>query len=396
MNRHTTRHRTNRATARFAILSLAGLLTMVGCSDASSPTSSAVASTSTASSTPTTKAPPLPSLERMVGGLIMTGVDRRRGPTAHVRRLVRQGQVGAVILTDTSSRDARAVVRGLQSSARAGKNPSLIVAVDQEGGLVRRFTTIGPSITQRELGRLAPARTQTEARRAGCALAQQGVTLDLAPVTDVATNRSGFLAQTGRSFGASPTTVAARSTAYVRGMQSAGVGTTLKHFPGLGAAGPTTDDSLRERLRHPRDLPAFRVAARQKPMAVMLSSATYTTGYFRSTRPAFANPAVPRWLRQTGYEGLIITDDLATDAVARDRRVPSPAVAAIRAGADMVMSVETSGATAQRWHRQLVAAVRSGALPKARVVNAWRNVEAARAAQEGMAETARCATTEAD
>lgn len=333
---------------------------------------------------------PAPGLDRMVGSLVISGVDRGQWVTPLVRRMVERGHLGGVIIMDTSARDARPLIDSLQSLARRGGNPSLLVAVDQEGGRIRRFSQIGPRPTHREYGALPATRVMTDARVAGCALRRQGVTLNLAPVTDVAVNPSGFLAQSDRSFGSSATLVGSRADAYVRGIQDGGVGATLKHFPGLGAAGRTTDDSLHERLGNPSDVPAFIRAAGARPQAIMLSSATYGSGPFRASVPAFANPSVVRSLRRSGFQGLIITDDLATRAIQRDARVPEPAVAAIAAGADMVLSVDTTGRVADGMRRQIIGAVRGGRLPRSRVEDAWRRGDAARREQREREQSSRC------
>jgi beta-N-acetylhexosaminidase len=121
---------------------------------------------------------------KLVGQTIMTGFAGT-SPDAALLARIRAGQVGGLILFGaniTSPDAARALIAQLQRAAAAGGNPPLLIAVDQEGGLVRRFPDGPPD--------LAPAQMATAAvsRSEGLATARYlrplGVNVDLAPVVD--------------------------------------------------------------------------------------------------------------------------------------------------------------------------------------------------------------------
>lgn len=311
------------------------------------------------------------SLARLAGGLIVTGVDRSAPTSPTLVRLAQAGEIGGVIVIDTSARDVIPVLKPLQAAAARGGNPRLIVAVDQEGGPVRRFQDLGPTSSHAELGAQPISAVYATALKAGCALARRGVTLDLAPVADIASRRDGFIARSGRSFGPSARQASPRVEAFVKGLGGGGVGATLKHFPGLGTGVATTDATLAEALPDPGDTSPFLAGIRAGAAAVMISSASYTDGPFRSQLPAFVNTTTTGWLRSRGFDGVLITDDLSTDAIRNDARLPDPAVQAVKAGIDILLFVDATGKDAQHATAALVAAVRDGRLTRERLQESW-------------------------
>ena len=137
-------------------------------------------------------------------------------------------------------------VAALQSAARAGGNPPLVIATDQEGGPIRRIAGAPPVAAAAQI---APASAQGQGLATAQALSARGINTDLAPVADVL-GPGGFLGS--RSFGASPGRVAAAACGFARGLQAGGVNATFKHFPGLGKATKNTDVSAVTRQPHRR------------------------------------------------------------------------------------------------------------------------------------------------
>src|SRR5579871_3195156 len=136
-----------------------------------------------------------PTLEQLVGQTI---VVRMRGttPSAAFLSRVRLGRIGGVVLYSDNYGPAgpKQLVATLQAAARAGGQPPLLIAIDQEGGIVRRLPgapTLAPP--QMDTTAIAEAQGLATARN----LAGRGINVDLAPVVDV--GRGGFI--TPRSFG---------------------------------------------------------------------------------------------------------------------------------------------------------------------------------------------------
>ena len=293
-------------------------------------------------------APPTP-IDRAVGQKVITAFQGT-APSATLLARLRAGHVGGVVLFSeniASSRQLRVLTRKLRDAAADGGNPPPLIAVDQEGGIVKRLPWAPPRSSA-----AATTQPRAEGRTTGRALRSVGITVDLAPVADVE-HRPNFLGS--RAFGSIASVVARRACAFAGGLRSAGVTPTLKHFPGLGDASANTD-LQRVTIRAPLRLEPYRRCADASSL-VMVASAIYP-------RLGLA-PAV---LERRSYALLppavvTISDDLSGRALAGR---PDVAVRASRAGADLLLyggSEETSAGA----FRRLLRAVRQGRLGASRV-----------------------------
>jgi beta-N-acetylhexosaminidase len=251
---------------------------------------------------------------------------------------IRGGEVGGLIVFGgnyTSDEQLRAAIATAQAAARAGGQPPLLFATDQEGGSVRRLPA-PPVQPAASLGQLGASGVRSQARLAARALRAVGIDVDLAPVADVPASASSFLGS--RAFSSDRFRVAQLARAFVTGLQGARVAATVKHFPGLGTAPGDTDtakitiDSPRPELA--RRLLPFRVAVGAGTKLVMVSSAIYPA--YDQAAPAALSPAVVTGLlrRQLGFRGVVITDSLESPAIVAST---TPAARALKAGVDMLL-----------------------------------------------------------
>jgi beta-N-acetylhexosaminidase len=318
---------------------------------------------------------------QLAGTLVMTGM-RADGPRVSraTRNAIRDGRIGGVILFSENARtlaQARRLTRELQAIPRPGRlaNVPLAIAIDQEGGLVRRLTDAPPRISAAGLATKPPATAFESGRQTGRALRRAGITINFAPVADL--RRSGtFLDRQRRAMGA------ARASAFAGGLERTGVAATLKHFPGLGRARVSTDDApvtiraTRGQLQ--QDLDAFATAINAKPRLVMLSNAVYPA-LSGSGRPAVLDRRITTGLLRDrlGFRGVAVTDDLDVPALQREGGPARIAVKAVDAGADLLLYAGglSSASAAQRALQQ---ALKSGAVPRKRLREAAARVVALR------------------
>jgi beta-N-acetylhexosaminidase len=307
-----------------------------------------------------------PSLDRAAGRRIVTGMDGTF-PSRALRARVRRGEVGGVILfgPNVGPRLGRAIA-ALQAAARAGGNPPLLIAVDQEGGAVKRLRSLPPG---RAPAQMTAATAGREGAATGRALHARGINVNLAPVADV--DHGSFLGS--RSFGGDPGAVASAACAFAGGVESAGVNATLKHFPGLGRTRENTD-LRRVRVTAPAaalraDLEPYRRCAGTTRL-VMVSNATYPA--FDPRRPAvFSRRIVTDLLRgELGFGGVTITDTLAAPGVAS----PAAAVRATRAGVDLLLYVDERSSA--RGYRAVLRALRKGQLSSGQVLASAARIDA--------------------
>lgn len=293
------------------------------------------------------------SLRQRVGQMLAVGVPSSRIPTA--ASLVGRYGVGTVFL---AGRDASGVVSvagrnaGLQRAATAAATRGVLefVAVDQEGGAVQSLSGPGISRIRSALvqGRQPTATVRDNAAVWARQLRRAGVTLDLAPVSDVvppahrATNQP--IARYDREFGFTEATVAAAVGPWSSGTRSAGVQPTLKHFPGLGRVVGNTDTTARvvddETTRGPGTLVPWRAGIAGGAGTVMVSSAIYARIDARG--PAVFSPAVVAGMirHDLGFGGVVMTDDMGNAAAVRSVPVGQRATRFVSAGGDLVLTVD--------------------------------------------------------
>ena len=213
---------------------------------------------------------------------------------------------------------------------------------DQEGGLVKAFPTAPPTRAA------ADFTTPREAFAAGAAtrraLHRKSVDVDLAPVLDAPDGPLGARHFRSADYG----------VAFARGLLDAGESACVKHFPGLGSAGVSTDDRPHV-AAHVRDweVATFAAAVHAGVPCVMTSNAFYDGAPFRAT----ISQDTYRRLRALGFDGVAITDSLS---IVRKAPVERWSRQAVRAGADLVLF--TSPAHARRALRALQPLARAGEL----------------------------------
>lgn len=272
----------------------------------------------------------------------------------------------------------RTEIAALQDKRRAGGLPPLIVASDQEGGIVGH---LAPPLTKvpalATLSGLAPDDQQVKAeqfgRIHGRELASLGVNLNLAPVLDlkpsVRRNRLDFHALIGqRAIATDPVVVSTIAAAYVRGLEASGVGATLKHFPGIGRVRTDThhfsanlDTSVEE--LEASDWRPFREVLSQSHSALMVGHVTLTAvdpGRAAShSRRVIQGILRDKW----HHQGVVMIDDLVMGAIYQND-VCKAVVEAINAGVDLLL-VAYDGAQFYRIFQCALNGARQGKLDAA-------------------------------
>jgi beta-N-acetylhexosaminidase len=308
----------------------------------------------TPSPTPSPSPSPVgPSVREKIGQMLLIGF---RGLTADAADATRQqiaaGEVGGILLFSVDQLtgglrnvDSPDQLRGLVDalSASAPGSP-LTVAIDQEGGMVAR---LGPAhgfpatSSAAALGQGDPSATAAAARAMAETLRSVGVTLNLAPVVDLAVNPDNpIIAAVERSFSADPAVVVAHASAFIQAHHDIGVRSAIKHFPGQGSATGDTHAGVVDVTDVWTDVelePFAALVAQGLPDAVL--TAHIFNGRLDPDHPAtLSEPTISGILRQQlGWDGAVISDDMQMGAI-RDAYGYEEAVAlAIEAGVDILL-----------------------------------------------------------
>jgi beta-N-acetylhexosaminidase len=292
-------------------------------------------------------------------------------PDYYVQKMIRERNIGGVILLRhnmESEEQTRRLVGSLQElSMQTEPAIPLFVAVDYEGGVVQSAPWVSARPSAAEIGRRAdPEQAWLIAEEIGRELKRGGVNTDLAPVVDT----GGGAAIGSRSYSDDPALVGRMGAAAVEGFEHSGIVSVAKHFPNHG---PALEDSHvgRPRVDHDmetvlnRDLPPFLAVVEAGVPMVMVGHLIYPA--LDPDRPASLSPAAMELLRgELGFEGVIVTDDLAMEGAKRAGTPAQAAVAAVAAGADLLIisSLPEEQAAA---YEAVVAAVESGEIPRERI-----------------------------
>lgn len=332
-----------------------------------------------------------PSVETMAGAMIMTGFSGTRAP-ASVRRAVAEGRLGGIILFDrglkveekTYNIESASQLRRMIAELQAAAPHTLLVAVDQEGGRVRRLKKergFFPLPSAAAMGSMDTDEVRRLGLRAGREMAALGINVDLAPVVDVRrSKRSPGLGDADRLFGSDASAVARKALAFADGLYEAGVIPALKHFPGLGSASSDSHKDLPDVTRHwsEEELLPYKEAFRRGWKGMVLVGHVYHRGLdgeLPSSLSAFVIEGLLR--RRMGWDGVVISDDLQMGAVT-GRTLEERVLLALNAGNDILLfgnHLDYDPELHNRIFQAVMDLVHRGKVSRERLETSWRRIE---------------------
>jgi beta-N-acetylhexosaminidase len=287
-------------------------------------------------------------LKKKIGQMMVIGFDGKVVPE-NVKELIHEYHIGSIILFGRNvgtPAEILTLTRDLQLEAKkAGYMHPLLICTDQENGVVRR---LGEGATMFPGAMTLGATDQPDyAYQIGYASAIElkalGINWNLAPVLDVNNNPDNPVIGV-RSFGELPEKVSAFGRSSMKGMQAAGIVSTLKHFPGHGDTNvdshhdlPTIAHHL-ERLERV-ELKPFREAIEDGADTVMTAHVYFPAIENEALVPATLSKKVITGLlrEKLGFNGVVTTDCMEMNAISQTIGVERGGVEAVKAGVDMIM-----------------------------------------------------------
>ncbi|MET3698298.1 beta-N-acetylhexosaminidase [Bacillus oleivorans] len=326
----------------------------------------------------------LTDIQKKVGQLMVFGF---KGKTAspEIKKLIREHHVGGVILFGRNIGTPEEVLKlttELQREAKnAGHSHPLLICIDQENGVVRRLgegTTIFPGAML--LGATDhPENAYAIGALTGRELKALGINWNLAPVLDVNNNPDNPVIGV-RSFGESPEKVSLFGQQAMKGMQDAGVITTLKHFPGHGDTNvdshldlPVISHSM-ERLEKV-ELKPFADCINHGADTVMSAHVYFPAIESAENVPATLSKKVIKGLlrEKLGFNGVVTTDCMEMNAISETIGTARGGVEAIKAGVDLIM-VSHLHTRHFETLKEILEAIKSGEITEATVDEAYGRV----------------------
>ena len=347
-----------RAVLKAAALGVGGLLL-----DACSPAATVPPGSTRASGAPETVAPsspaasPLPTanpvpLRQRIARLLVVGFRGLRvSADDWIAANIAVDGLGGVILFDKDSvqatrnvRTRRQVTNLISDLTSLAPKRRLIVAIDQEGGLVTRLSPAYgfPALASEEsIGGRTEAEVTSWASGLAATLAGVGVNLNLAPVVDLNSNpKNPAIGALDRAFSADPAVVSRDAAIEIQAHRDAGIRTTLKHFPGLGSATANTDFGVADVTKtwSQTELDPYRDLLGRGLVDVIMSG-NLVNGQIDATAPSsLSRGTVTDLLRgELGWDGVVITDDLQAGAITDNFGREDAVALALDAGNDLLL-----------------------------------------------------------
>ena len=282
------------------------------------------------------------SLDEKIGQLYIVALYNNRGEeeVQKIRNLVEKEKIGGLILMQDNAEKHIQLLNEFQGKSKV----KMMIGIDGEWGLFQRFPaahkfpwamTLG-AIQDNSLIYEMTSKIAEDCKR-------MGIYWDFAPVVDVNTNPANPIIG-NRSFGSDINNVIAKGLAYAQGLQDNGVLASMKHFPGHGDTDtdshldlPVVSHNL-ERL-NAVELAPFKALLDKKIGGVMVAHLYVPALEKQSGIPASVSYEVITNLLKKSYQynGLIITDALNMNAVAKKFPAGELDLRAFKAGNDIML-----------------------------------------------------------
>ena len=327
--------------------------------------------------------PPVDPLEELLGRMTLEEKVGQlffvRCPAESSAEDVQTYHLGGYILfgRDTKDKTANELIQAIQSYQDNASIP-LLIGVDEEGGSVVRVSS-NPCLRsskfqspQKLFASGGMERVTADAREKDVLLKALGFNVNLAPVADVSTNSSDFIYP--RAFGQDAAATADYVSAVTAQMAADGMGSVLKHFPDYGDnadthTGIAVDERPYEDFVNSDFLPFSAGFQSGGAMTAVLVSHNIVE-CMDGELPASLSPNVHRVLREElGFDGVVMTDDLAMEAVSAYAGDGAVAVMALEAGNDLVLTTDY-----RTQIPKVIGAVENGTLSEEAINTACRRV----------------------
>lgn len=298
-------------------------------------------------------------LSKDIGEILLVGF---RGTSIneqhHIVRDIRKYHVGSVILFEydapsgtrhrnvESPKQLKNLCHDLQKYAQG----NLLIGVDQEGGNVARLRTkdgFPSTLSAQESAKGGAAAVESNAMIVAKELAEAGINLNFAPCVDVNVNPScPVIGKMGRSFSNKSNEVTDYARIWIQTQNKQGVLSCLKHFPGHGSATGDTHAGLVDVSKSWQEdelVPYRQLIATDDVDMVMV--AHVINSQMGDNLPASLSPQVvtEKLRNQLGFEGVIVTDDLAMGAITKQYGFEEAIKMALLAGCDMLCLSNNAG-----------------------------------------------------
>jgi len=340
------------------------------------------------------------SLEVKIGQMLIVGfrgMSVRDPGGKQIIQDIQRFNLGGVILYDhdmvlkSSKRNIKspAQVKSLVKQLQVASQIPLFIAIDQEGGKIRRLKEkfgFPRTVSAQNLGKKNNlALTYQHASQMAKTLANLGINFNFAPVVDLNTNPNNpVIGKWERSFSADPQIVTKHARKFIKAHHAHGVLCSLKHFPGHGSS---TDDSHLGMV----DVTNTWVEAELEPYQKLINAdkksivdaimiAHVFNRRFDSTYPATLSKRIVTGLLRDhlGYDGVIVSDDMQMKAITNHYRFEVAIQKTLEAGIDLIVignNLKYESDAVARTVGIIKQLIQAGKITEARIDESYRRIQ---------------------
>jgi beta-N-acetylhexosaminidase len=291
--------------------------------------------------------------EHLIGQLFITGFfGESVTKESQIISDIRKSNLGGVILFDRFLAGKKKYnniishdqVKELTSSLQDAADGKLLIAVDQEGGMVNRFkkeSGFQQTASAGDLGKsLDTSRTRQASATTARLLLDTGFNFNLAPVVDINSfSENPIIGKYKRSFSDNPDTVIKHAAAWIDEHRRHGIHCCLKHFPGHGSA--TTDSHLgfveiTDSWRT-NELTPYRILIQRRMVDSVMTGHLYNRSIDFEYPATLSAPTISILKKELGFTGPLLSDDMQMGAITSRYGLEQAVCLAFRAGVDMVV-----------------------------------------------------------
>ena len=313
-------------------------------------------------------------------------------------RYVRDLKVGGIILFDVDlTGTAKIGSRNITSKERLTKmtadlqryaGGNLLIAIDQEGGMVRRLRPeygYSQTVSQEYLGKINSRDTTMKyAGRMAKEIKESGVNVNLAPLIDVNVNpECPVIGALHRSYSSDTTIVSNNAKWSIEAHHRNGVLCAVKHFPGHGSSASDSHYGLTDVTDtwQSYELAPFRELISSGKVDMVMTAHIFQRNLDPEYPATLSKKIIDGVLRkQLGFEGVVLTDDMYMQGIIDNYKVEDAIVLAINAGADILVmgnNISTGYEPERPFHivDMIVRAVKEGRIDQQRLIESNRRID---------------------
>ena len=313
-------------------------------------------------------------------------------------RYVRDLKVGGIILFDVDlTGTAKIGSRNITSKERLTKmtadlqryaGGNLLIAIDQEGGMVRRLRPeygYSQTVSQEYLGKINSRDTTMKyAERMAKEIKESGVNVNLAPLIDVNVNpECPVIGALHRSYSSDTAIVSNNAKWSIEAHHRNGVLCAVKHFPGHGSSASDSHYGLTDVTDtwQSYELAPFRELISSGKADMVMTAHIFQRNLDPEYLATLSKKIIDGVLRkQLGFEGVVLTDDMYMQGIIDNYKVEDAIVLAINAGADILVmgnNISTGYEPERPFHivDMIVRAVKEGRIDQQRLIESNRRID---------------------